>query len=166
MIHNEHQYRVTQQQADRLRQALAALPSDPNEQPAVDPRLQQAERDSILDLLDELSGEIEEYETLQSGQRTVAAVKYLDEVPRILVSARVAAGLTPADLASRLEITEDQVLELERTVYASAPLPLIARAMDALGIRIRDGITFSYPVDEVWSAAQRAALTSHSTASP
>jgi HTH-type transcriptional regulator/antitoxin HigA len=165
MIENEHQYRITQTQADRLRRALAALPTDPAERPAVDPRLQQAERDSILDTLEELSGQMTEYEMLQSGQRTLAAVKYLDELPRILVSAREAAGMTPADLASRLDITERQMLELEQTAYASATLPLITRTMNVLGIRLRDGINLSYPVEEGWIAAQRATLTTSAPAS-
>lgn len=109
-------------------------------------------------MLDELRGQIDEYETLQSGQRTLASIKYLEELPHLLVSARKAAGLSSSELATRLTISNDEMLELERTAYASASLPLITQAMDALGIRLRGGIHLSYPIDEGWLAAERAGL--------
>ena len=136
MIKNERQYRTTKVQAEKIRKALAlAVKREPPSQ--VHPLLRKAQQDALRSQLGDLKAELREYETLRSGDRKALARTSLDELPRTLIQARIAAGLSQKDLADRLRLKEQQIQRYEATNYASASLTRVQQVARALGLRFQ-----------------------------
>lgn len=135
MIKNERQYRTTKVQARKLQAALAELAKrSPNGQ--LHPLLRKAEAEALGSQLDDLQTEIRQYETLQSGGGKRLARTSLDELPRTLIQARIAAGMSQKDLAIRLGLKQQQIQRYEATNYASASLSRVQQVARALGLRL------------------------------
>ncbi|WP_428489107.1 XRE family transcriptional regulator [Rhodopila sp.] len=134
MITNEKQYRSTRLQVDKFRRALAALgvSSDPS-LPAV---LVKAQRDALESQIAELEAEAVLYDRLRSGQITHFEAEGLDELPDILIQARIARGMSQKDLAAFLGLKEQQIQRYEAERYRSASLDRLMEISDALGVQI------------------------------
>lgn len=113
MITNEKQYRVTH------------------------PRLLQARQDQMRSQLEEFREDLGEYEALWQGRVKRLEVKDLSELPAALIRARVAAGLTQAQLAGRLNIKTQQVQRDEAKLYCHVSFERMAKVAEALGVRLR-----------------------------
>lgn len=139
MIKNERQYRITKSAAEQFELALAELPkgSDQNREPNSQ-LWEELEKNALQSQLDTLHREIEEYELLQSGQEPMLELQSLDELPKSLIRARIAAGLTQKELAARLGLPEQQVQRYEATEYASANLTRVLEVTHALGMKVRE----------------------------
>ena len=133
MIKNERQYRITKTQAEKFASAL----SDAQSKEYTDPLLAELERNALKSQLDELSQQIDEYEELQAGTRSVIDVDSFAELPDALVKARIAAGLSQKNLADRLELKEQQIQRYEATDYRTASLARLQEIVQALGISVR-----------------------------
>jgi len=107
---------------------------------AVHPLLQKAQRDALRSQLDDLRAEIEEYEALRSRRRTVLRTESFGELPRALIQARIATGLTQKQLADRLGLKEQQIQQYEASEYASASLARVADVIRALDLKVREEI--------------------------
>ncbi|MFB2836544.1 helix-turn-helix domain-containing protein [Floridanema evergladense] len=140
MIKNERQYRITKAQIDKFVNALEQLASQSDSNQQVHPILRKAEADALQSQLSELRKQIEEYEALKSGQSTVLELNSLEELPRALIKARIAAGFSQKELADRLGIKEQQIQRYEDTEYASASLARLREVSQALGIKIREDV--------------------------
>lgn len=148
MIKNERQYRITKAQARKFERALTRLSAAPNlesipESPtdkAVHPLLAKAQRDALRSQLDDLQAEMRGYEALQSGQCPVLPLESFERLPRALIQARIAAGLTQKDLGAKLGLKEQQIQRYEATEYAAASLQCITKVVHALGITVRGDI--------------------------
>jgi len=73
------------------------------------PALRKAEADALRSQLNDLRKEIEEYNALRSGRRKTVALASLDELPKTLIRARIAAGLTQEELAAKLGLKPQQI---------------------------------------------------------
>ena len=135
MIRNERQYRITRAQAGKFRRALADLESAP-ETRGVHPLLKKAQIDGLRSQLEDLEAELEEYRALRSGKRHVLELHSFDDLPRTLVQARIAAGLSQRALAAKLGIREQQVQRYEASDYQSASLERVSKVIRALGLRV------------------------------
>jgi ribosome-binding protein aMBF1 (putative translation factor) len=135
MIKNERQYAITKTQAEKFARALEELKGQPAG--AVSPLLRKAEEDALRSQLEDLRAELKQYELLRSGQGADLHLESLDELPRALIQARIAAGLSQKDLAQRLGLKEQQIQRYEATDYASAKLGRLQQILGALGIRLR-----------------------------
>jgi len=138
MIANERQYRMTKTAVREFEDALAQLETVEARRP---PELRQVMREAIESQLEELREQIAEYEALQSGRVQVLELNSLDELPEALIRARIAAGLTQKELATRLRLKEQQIQRYEATRYAGVSLDRIQSVAEALGIKIRERIT-------------------------
>ncbi len=139
MIKNERQYAITKAQADKLAQALERLSKSSAKGEAIHPVLRKAEAEALRSQLADLRAELADYEALRSGQRTELALVSWDDLPRALIQARIAAGLSQQDLARKLKLKEQQIQRYEATDYASASLARLRQVIRALGITIRAG---------------------------
>jgi transcriptional regulator with XRE-family HTH domain len=139
VIKNERQYRITRAQARVFEEALAELDAGADEA-GTKPGLVKVQRDALRSQLATLTAELDEYEALVSGQRSVLQAESIEELPRALIQARIATGLTQKDLADRLEVKEQQVQRYEASEYASASLHRLAEVSRALGIKVRQDI--------------------------
>jgi transcriptional regulator with XRE-family HTH domain/adenylate kinase family enzyme len=135
MIKNERQFRITNAQAEKFRAALKALESAPSDE-SVHPILRKAELDGLRSQLADLDRDIAEYDRLRSGKAKVVKVERFDDLPRALIRARIAAGLTQEQLATKLKVKPQQVQRYEATEYQSASLARVAEVIRVLGVRV------------------------------
>lgn len=133
MIRNDREFRIKKSRAGRLeRLALELMNVSSKEHP----RRREIERRAIESELSKLTEELLEYESLREGRVSVGQPKTLDDLPRILVRARIAKGLTQAQLAKRLGLKEQQVQRYEATEYESASLARLQDVAKVLGVRL------------------------------
>jgi ribosome-binding protein aMBF1 (putative translation factor) len=102
--------------------------------------LRKAQRDALKSQLGDLKAELEEYEALRARRRTVLRAESFEELPRALIQARIAAGLTQKQLADRLGLKEQQIQQYEASEYASASLSRVADVIRALDLKVREEI--------------------------
>jgi DNA-binding XRE family transcriptional regulator len=132
MIKNERQYRIAKAQAAKFEVALQTFGSTSRKDQATHPKLVKAQKEAIQSQLDSLNDELREYEELQSGKVTAPDLGYIAVVPRDLIRARIAAGLTQKDLAKRLGMAEQQIQQYEAKDYESVSLARIAEIANAI----------------------------------
>ena len=145
MIKNERQYRITKAQAVKLEEALERVTSASGDASLVHPRLQRAQADALQSQLADLRTQLEVYDALRSQQQTAFAIESFDEFPRVLIQARIAAGMSQRELAERLGLKEQQIQRYEATEYTSASWSRVSEVIRALGLRVREEIVLSAP---------------------
>ena len=109
------------------------------------PCCKEAERDATASQLATLQREIGEYETLRAGEQRAFQADSLEELPRTLIQARIALGLSQKDLAGRLGLKEQQIQRYEATDYASASLERVSAVIRAMGLKVREEVSLSGP---------------------
>ena len=135
MIKNEKQYRITKAQARRFEEALAEV--DRQERPAhITPRLWQAQRDAAESQLQELQEQLDAYERLHIGKSKELVLEAVEDLPKTLIRARIASGMTQEGLAHRLGVKTQQIQSYEATEYESASFARIRKVVQALGLRM------------------------------
>lgn len=135
MIKNEKQYRITKAQARRFEEALAELARQ--ERPSnITPRLWQAQRDAAESQLKELQGQIDAYERLHMGKSKELVLEAVEDLPKTLIRARIASGMTQEGLAHRLGVKTQQIQRYEATEYESASFARVLKVVQALGLRM------------------------------
>jgi ribosome-binding protein aMBF1 (putative translation factor) len=135
MIKNDRQYRITKTQAGKFAKAIQETKASPKSN--AHPLLRKAQIDAMESQLGDLQRELEEYETLRSGRRKVATLDSLEKLSTTLIQARIAAGLSQAELATRLGLKPQQIQRYEATDYQSASLERVNQIMRILGVRLR-----------------------------
>jgi ribosome-binding protein aMBF1 (putative translation factor) len=135
MIKNDRQYRITKAQSGKFAKAIRETKAFPKSE--LHPMLRKAQIDAMESQLGDLQREIEEYETLRSGRRKVATLDSLEKLSITLIQARIAGGLSQADLAARLGLKPQQIQRYEATEYQSASLERVNEIMRVLGVRLR-----------------------------
>jgi transcriptional regulator with XRE-family HTH domain len=137
MITNERQLQISKAQAERFRQSLASLEKGELEGIDLDPVMKKAQIDAVRGQLDTLLSEIGEYEELRSGRTPTIELDSLAELPDGLIRARIAAGLTQKELATRLGLREQQIQRYEASKYEGATFSRIVDVADAIGLKVR-----------------------------
>jgi ribosome-binding protein aMBF1 (putative translation factor) len=135
MIKNDRQYRITKTQAGRFTKAIQEAKA--SSKGKVHPLLRKAQIDAMESQLGDLQREIEEYETLRSGRRKTATLDSLENLSTTLIQARIATGLSQAELASRLGLKPQQIQRYEASDYQSASLERVNEIMRVLGVKLR-----------------------------
>ena len=135
MIKNEKQYRITKTQARRFADALAELARQerPSNIPA---RLWRAQREAAESQLEELQEQIDAYERLQLGKSKELVLEGVEDLPKTLIRARIASGMTQEGLAQRLGVKTQQIQRYEATEYESASFARVLKVVQALGLKM------------------------------
>ena len=94
--------------------------------------------DPILSFHQQLEEEVRSYERLKRGEYD--ELSDLRGVGHLLISLRIAQGLTQRELADRLEVHESLVSRDERNEYHGITLERAARILDALGVELRSTV--------------------------
>ena len=154
MIKNERQYKITRAQAARLKKSLESAVNrtgEDDEEPlglsasgvvreataqygGVHPLIAKAQEEALNSQLSDLEGELIEYEALKAGGFDMDALKSVGEIPKMLIRARIAKGLSQKELAQRLGLKEQQIQRYEATEYASASLTRIREVAAVYGV--------------------------------
>jgi transcriptional regulator with XRE-family HTH domain len=140
MIKNERQYRITKAQADKFEQALARQAVTPEAGKQLHPLVQKAQRDALACQFTDLKAELHEYDLLRSGERKILELTSFDQLPRALIQARIALGLSQKSLADKLGIKEQQLQRYEATEYASASIERVKEVINVMGLTVREDI--------------------------
>ncbi|MFE6091181.1 helix-turn-helix domain-containing protein [Streptomyces massasporeus] len=122
MIRNERQLAVARRKLGELRDAAEKATGQ--------------DQQVWLHLAQEVLCEVREFEAIRNGQTTSFEVKSLDDIPAALTKARIACQLTQADLAARLDVSEQQVQKDEAGAYETARIDRLADVCDALGYEL------------------------------
>lgn len=138
MITNERQYRISKTELSRLREAVDAFDLQDTAGRVGSDVLAKAELEALRSEEEVLSEQIREYEALRSGAVTVLKAATLEELPSILIRARIAQGLSQRELAQVLGVKEQQIQRYESEQYASASLRRLAQVADALHLNISE----------------------------
>lgn len=140
MIKNQRQYQLTKAQVARFNAVLDDLAHRPTKA-SEHPRLRKAQVDAVTGQRDDLVAQMDDYDALVSGRRPTLEIPF-EELPRGLIAARIASGMTQGELAERLGLKEQQIQRYEASDYASASFSRIGEVVDALGVRIRSELRF------------------------
>jgi ribosome-binding protein aMBF1 (putative translation factor) len=144
VIANERQYAITQTELRRFEQAAEEQQRQgPSE--GIDPRIGEAIVDALLSQAETLREEIQRYEDLRDGRVRQRELKGLRDLPTALIEARIAAGLTQKDLAERLDLKQQQVQRWEATLYSGVGVERLQEIVDALGMGVRETVSYAVP---------------------
>jgi HTH-type transcriptional regulator / antitoxin HipB len=137
MIQNERQYKITQTKLRDLKLDRAAL-----DLPDFDlhPRLILARKNSLDILIGELEQEIAEYDRLKSGQIDKWPIESLQDLPNVMIKARIAVGMTQKELAEKIGVQEQQIQRYEANNYRAVGFDRLQEVMSALDIRISQAV--------------------------
>lgn len=141
MITNERQYRITKGWLKKF-EASAALNEKSEPPPDVHPRIHEAATDALASEAEVLRGQLREYERLRAGRVKQRTLRSLDELPKAIIEARIAAHVTQKGLADRLSVAEQQVQRWESSEYAGVSIQRLQQVADALGARISEKVQF------------------------
>src|ERR1700688_942031 len=134
MIRNETEYKEAVarlgEEQNRLRQHRQRLKET---------GLSDEEIKRVIDPLEsfhlQLKEEVEAYERLKRGE--FEELENLRGLGHLLITSRIAQGITQRDLARRLGVHETQVSRDERNEYFGITLERAAKILDALNVRLR-----------------------------
>jgi transcriptional regulator with XRE-family HTH domain/Zn-dependent peptidase ImmA (M78 family) len=145
MITNSREYRTSQTQLARLANALAEAqargPAD-----KVHPDLHRAELMAIASEVDRIAAEIKAYDDLVEGRRVRFESVNLEDLPLLLIQARIASKLSQKQLAERLNLHEQQVQRYEATQYRGASFDRLLQVARVLGVQINQDVVLAAPI--------------------
>ena len=136
MITNERQYLITQAQAAKFRDALAAEPAE-----GLHPKAIKAMRDGARSQLAELDEQLAEYDALRTGKVVSFKMDSITGIGDALVKARIIRKLTHKALAERMDLAEQQIQRYEATRYAGVSIERLQAVADALNLRVNEVFT-------------------------
>jgi len=148
MIKNEKEYKFTQELIEKFATSLAAMERDEIRQ-IKDPEGWELIRGSLQCRLDQLKAEVAEYQSLTSHDLytpIVLKLDDLDDLPQILIKARMAAKLSQQELANLAGLSKEQIEVYEDNDYQNASFLDVKFVIDALDIKIQKG-EFLVPLD-------------------
>ena len=133
MIRNETEY---QEASERLAQEWQRLAEHRSRLKAAG--LADEEINRVIDPFEsfhlQLKEEVESYEKLKRGE--FGELDNLRGLGHLLISIRIAQGLSQRDLAKRLNVHESQVSRDERNEYFGITLERAIRLLDALNVKM------------------------------
>lgn len=159
MIHTDRQLTITR---DELHEAQTALTKLETGGGAGEPAwVMKTKIAALKSQISEFETDIAEYDMLRSRSVRVEENASLQELPRILIQARIASGLSQTDLAERLGMKAQQIQRYEASNYQSASLARLTEIADVLGVRIANSfgapdttgtlISWNDPNDVIWN---------------
>jgi transcriptional regulator with XRE-family HTH domain len=132
MIKNQKQASVTK---DKLKELIQAKEDFQKEQSSLDSIKFKLGLSSFEKLIAELSEEIQKYDSLTQGNFHVIKPKDLRDLPNALIAARLAQKLSQKDLATLLDIQEQQIQRYESSDYEAASWSRIVEIAYALKMK-------------------------------
>jgi len=157
MILNERQYKITKKQVDNFSKHLIEINKDLTID-SVKKKFLNIQKQAIESEIENLNDEINEYEQIKSGNSKVFDATTLNDLPLILIKARIAHGLSQKQLADKLGLKEQQIQRYESELYASASLTRLVEIANSLDLKISENAEIQsdqidwmrFPVEEMY----------------
>ena len=150
MIQNERQYLVTKTKIQDLEQALLTLECDRELAADSHPRLIKMQKLALESQIQTMYAELSEYESLKNGTAKIS-ISRLEELPIVLIKARIAAGMTQKELAERIGIKEQQIQRYEANQYQAVGFDRLLEIATSLGIKLMDEVVFQHDSNNLYS---------------
>lgn len=97
----------------------------------------------------QLQEEVESYERLKRGE--FEDLENFRGFGHLLISLRIAQGMSQRELAKRLKVHESQVSRDERNEYFGITLERAIKILDALNVRLRTKVEMQPPREMAWA---------------
>ena len=146
MIYTDEGRASTLEMLERFERTIAALRTSPGPADAYSPEMRDVVIRGHESWVEDLQGQLAEYDELRSGAVERLKIDSLDELGKALIRARVAAGITPEELCKRLGIGLQEMERLERFDYQEATLARLFEVVRKLGVEIYGEIRMPDPV--------------------
>lgn len=130
MIYSDQQYRISTRELTQMKDALTNAQAPESDQAW----LRDAQIAALRSQIAELEAEIAHYDLLKAGEITFAKSFELENLPTILVEARIAAGMSQTDLAQTLGIKPQQIQRYEASNYMGASLARLIEISKILNV--------------------------------
>ena len=142
MIRSEKEYKQAVRRIAQERQRLARQEVELRK---MELSCEQIKRvlDPMRSFHEQLEEEARSYERLRRGD--FDEVRNLRGLGQLLISLRIARGMTQRHLAERLGVHESQVSRDERNEYHHITLERATRILEALGVEIRSKVELADP---------------------
>ncbi len=140
MIKNERQYKISRSQFMHLTHVFNEVRSQVSAPGGTHPLLQRFQEDALSSQITDLEEEIHEYEALKNGEFQFQQLTSIVGLPRLLIMARIASGLSQRELADRMGLKEQQIQRYEATEYESASFARIRSVVTALGLTFDESL--------------------------
>ena len=134
MIYSDKQYRISNGELTKLKDALSVAQMRETDQEW----LKTAEIDALKSQIEEIEAELAHYDLLKAGQITFAKSFALENLPSILIQARIASGMSQTDLAKALGLKPQQIQRDEASNYMGASLAKLIEISRLLGVHIEE----------------------------
>lgn len=142
MIRNETEY---QEASVRLAEERTRLADHRNRLKETGLRDEEIKR--VIDPMEsfhlQLKEEVESYERLKRGE--FEELDNLHGLGHLLISLRIARGISQRELAKRLDVHESQVSRDERNEYFGITLERAIKVLDALNVRLHSRVEMEPP---------------------
>ncbi len=134
MIRNEQEYQEASKRLEAERTRL-----DQHQAQLAKSGLKKAELKRVMEPLisfhEQLREEVEHYENLKRGK--FPNLQNLKGLGILLVSLRIARGMSQRELAAKLEVHESQVSRDERNEYHGITVDRANKILEALGVKLQ-----------------------------
>jgi ribosome-binding protein aMBF1 (putative translation factor) len=137
MIRNEAEYQEASKRLDDETQRLEQHRARLKETGLNDDEIKRV-IDPLTSFHLQLKEEVDAYERLKRGE--FEELDNLRGLGHLLITSRIAQGLTQRELARRLGVHETQVSRDERNEYFGITLERAAKILDALSVRLRSQV--------------------------
>ena len=131
MIQNEHQYKVTKGEIDKLQLTINKL----LEQQNIPSSQLVAMQNSFQTQIERMQMEIQAYDDLKAGKVEII-MGAIEDLPKVLIQKRISLGMTQKELATKLGIKEQMVQRYEASGYESIGFARLAEVWNALSASI------------------------------
>ena len=125
MIKNKKQHTITKTNIDNFQKTLSKMREKTDQ-------VSKLERDSIQSMVNDLQGQIDEFDILKLGVIPELNRSYVSELPKTLIQSRIALDMTQKNLADKLGIHAQQIQKYEQTDYMSASYSRILDVFNVL----------------------------------
>jgi ribosome-binding protein aMBF1 (putative translation factor) len=137
MIRNENEYREAVARLSEEQKRIETQKTELEKMGLSPPDVKRA-IDPIQSFHLQLQEEVQSYERLKRGE--FDEIWNLQELGQLLISARIASGLSQRQLAEKLGVHESQVSRDERNEYHGVTLERAARILELLGVELRSTV--------------------------
>jgi transcriptional regulator with XRE-family HTH domain len=133
MIKNQKQAAITK---SKLAELLETKKELEGKRADYSPLEYELAENSFNSLINELEEQIIDYDCLVNGNFNCLKPKNIEDIPNILIAARLAQKMSQKDLGEKLGLNEQQIQRYEATDYESASWTRIVEIIFALNIQL------------------------------
>lgn len=137
MIAHDRQYQQTRKKYGELQELLDSVEAGT----AGEDGFRSIQAAALKSQMSDLREEVSEYELLRNGKPTTIESSSLAGLADALIKARIARGLTQANLSEALGVAEQQIQRYESSRYATASLARLCDVAEALNVTVSEVIT-------------------------